>query len=166
MEINLLAQELNVKIYTFDNKILALNNKWLKEVDAPTGFVMNASNVVATYDDPGYVGTAIWQSPSEGYNGDGKTITLKVNEELNILSWRLEYGALTNEIEYNCPRAASFYFGDSGNVTPAGIYTDTMLSNTSALYKGSYLRLTFSTYSSSLLLSDIISKFELTIIDP
>lgn len=161
-----MVQELNVKIYAFDNKILALNNKWLKEVDAPTGFVMNASNVVATYDYPGYIGYAIWQSPSEGYNGDGKTITLKVNEELNILSWRLVYGATTNQYEASCPFAASFYFGDDGNVTPAGIYTTTMSSNTLAVIKGSYLRLSFSTYSSSLLLSDIISKFELTIIDP
>lgn len=155
-----------MKIYTFDNKILALNNKWLKEVDAPTGYVMNASNVVATYDEPGYVGYAIWQTPSANYDGDGKTITLKVNEELNIRSWRLEYGGTTNKNEYQCPYAASFSFVDDGDVTPAGIYTTTMSSNTFAAFKGSYLRLSFATLSSSLLIGDIISKFEFTIIDP
>lgn len=61
-----------MKVYTYNDKVLvnSANDKWLKEKEAPAGFVMNGSNAIETTGN-----AATWHSPTypEVYNGNGST---------------------------------------------------------------------------------------------
>lgn len=80
-------------IYTFNNKVLknSANDKWLTKKEAPAGFVMNASNAIylpngtRTYN-------VMWQSPTPGYNGNGKQYILVNNNSTTPTANPLFYG--------------------------------------------------------------------------
>lgn len=75
-----------MKVYTYNDKVLtnSANGKWLKEKEAPAGFVMNASNATYTLVNDTY--WVSWQSPAypDGYNGNGKQYIL-VNNNATML---------------------------------------------------------------------------------
>lgn len=70
-----------MKVYTYNDKVLvnSANDKWLKEKEAPAGFVMNGSNATYTLVNDTY--WASWEGPAypDGYNGDGKQYVLVNN---------------------------------------------------------------------------------------
>lgn len=87
-----------MKVYTYNDKVLtnSANGKWLKEKEAPAGFVMDGSN--ATYINKGTSYWIFWQSPSypNGYQGNGKQYILVNNNSTSPFSTALMYGTASD----------------------------------------------------------------------
>lgn len=75
-------------IYTVNNKVLknSANDKWLTKKEAPSGFVMNASNAVSTYQLGGYY--VIWQGTDypDACNLSGKTLQIKITSSITPIT--------------------------------------------------------------------------------
>lgn len=77
-----------MKVYTYNDKVLvnSANDKWLKEKEAPAGFVMDASN--AQYYNTGSSWIYLyWNGPDfpNGYDGNGKQCVI-VNNGQTLLN--------------------------------------------------------------------------------
>lgn len=149
-------------IYTFNNKVLknSANDKWLTKKEAPAGFVMNASNVVATKFIGSEVrGTAVWASPTypEACNLNGKTVQLKITSSISPNTFRggteFMYAKGTTGNDMGGPLAALM------TQTEPGTYTYTC-NNNPALQAGYGMYLSVELGN----LNDL-DKIEITILD-
>ena len=122
-----------ITVYTYNDKVLknVSTGKWLKEKEAPAGFVMDASNVVATSGST----NTYWEGPSypDAWQGEGKTIKLTVSEDITMpqyySSYRLCYASRSDGQEELI--GVTDYISPTNNTVPAGTYTFTAQANSS-----------------------------------
>lgn len=152
------------KIYTFNNKIVTINNKWCEEYVEPTppgpsGFVMNGSNATYTLNNNHY--TVSWQSPSypNGYNGGGKQYIL-VNNNVTAPNNSLMYGS--------SPTSSAFAAIDFDAIKILGTSTGELTTNYGAGSGiGSYLTWDAPIWGTSLeQVQAYFANVTITIVDP
>lgn len=149
-------------VYTLNGKVLknSANDKWLTKKEAPAGFVMNASNVVATWQYENETrGVVVWEGLNypDTCNLEGRTLQVKITDTITANSLRggqeFMYAKGTTGNDMGGPDAVLI------TETEPGTYTYTCANNPalSAGY-GKYL---------SVELGDVsdIDKIELTILD-
>lgn len=146
-------------IYTLNGKVLknSANDKWLTKKEAPAGFVMNASNVVATSYTAAY-----WEGPNypDAWQGAGKTVKLSVSEDITTpySSFRICYATRTDGQEEQA--GLTDYISVTDNTLHAGTYTYTGENNWGMSYNyGKYICI------SGINPSDV-SKITIQILDP
>lgn len=146
-------------VYTYNDKVLknVATDKWLKKPDAPSGFVMNASN--AQYNTTSGVTFVYWEGPNfpNGYDGNGKQCTI-VNSNSTTLENNFLY---TNDDKAGGPDAIA-----RANLVTG---TTTMLANEAGVTSGygKYLCIPFGTSSySEEAIRSYIANLSITILDP
>lgn len=144
-----------MKVYTYNDKVLvnSANDKWLKEKEAPAGFVMNASN--ANYTSTGGSWMYLyWEGPDfpNGYDGAGKQCVIVNNGQ-----------ALQNSL---------MYVNDSLNGGPNAVNgsdlvtgTTTMIANAAGAASGygKYLAIPFNSEEAA---RSWVANVSITIVDP
>lgn len=131
-----------MKVYTYNDKVLvnSANDKWLKEKEAPAGFVMNGSNATVIWQ--GTSALVSWESPSypDNYNGNGKHYTVTNNNSASTgatLFTGLMYTASTQPTGFE-PQAIPY-----ATVNTIGTSTGNMTANSNQATYGKYLGLIF-----------------------
>lgn len=132
-----------MKVYTYNDKVLvnSANDKWLKEKEAPAGFVMNVSNatVIQQGTSAYYVS---WESPSypDNYDGNGKHYTITNNNTASTgatLFTGLMYTASLQPTAFE-PQAIPY-----ATVNTNGTSTGNMTANSNQATYGKYLGMIF-----------------------
>lgn len=144
-------------VYTVNGKVLKnrANDKWLTKKEAPAGFVMNASNVVNTFQMNGTLGIIAWKGPNfpDNCNLSGKTLQVKITSTITANtssgSSRFMYASVDNS---GGPDVAAI------TETQPGTYTYVCNNNPAESTFGKYLTLELGNISD-------IDKIELTILD-
>lgn len=128
-----------MKVYTYNDKVLtnSANGKWLKEKEAPAGFVMNASNAHHVRYNNG-TPEAIWNGPDypNGWDGSGLTLKLIVSADIQLKSstgMQIMYAQGDN---VGGPDLVNMIYGDTNRVLHAGTYNLTCLANAAGTASG------------------------------
>jgi hypothetical protein len=149
-------------IYTFNSKVLknSVSAKWLAKKEAPTGFVMNASN--ATISD----GKANWEGPNypEYCDLGGKTAQIIISEDISVASLVIYY---SKDMSSSASPEACRLYGNSNNVIAAGTYSITVNNNQATAAQGAYGKylVMFRYGPETTIDSTYLSKIEIRIID-